>query len=149
MEAPGVAPQALSESGSWLCEKHPILAKLCKQIDAWEDGVPRGSSDVEQIAGPVMWKVRDTVIEFDRIAAKATVTREVGAIFRPRHEGVGAMLVMSPSEVGRLRLLATLAPLKGEGPGVQFCVADLQPFDAAGKELIQDWLRAVRIGILG
>lgn len=137
MEAPGVAPQALSESGSWLCSRHPILADLCLRIGAWEANEP------------VMYMVRDTVIEFDRIAASAAFTREVGAILRPRRQDVEAMLVMSPSQVGRLRLLATLAPLKSEGPGVQFCVADLQSFDAAGKDLIEDWLRAVRIGVLG
>lgn len=136
LEAPGVAPQTLSESGSWLCSRHPKLVELVQQIGAWEN------------RAPVMWRVRDAVIEFDRIAASAATTYAVGAIFRPRRQDVGAMLVMSPSEVGRLRLLATLAPLPSAGPGVQFCTSDLEGFDAVGKELIQDWLK-VLVGAFG
>lgn len=137
LEAPGVAPQTLSESGSWLCGRHPKLVELVQQIGAWENDAP------------VMWLVRDSVIEFDRIAAMAATAHAVGAIFRPRRPDMMAMAVMSPSEVGRLRLLATLAPPVHSGIGVQFCASDLEGFDRVGKELIQDWLRAVRIGILG
>lgn len=137
MEAPGVAPQNLSESGSWLCSRHPKLRALVEQIGAWQDGMP------------VMYKVRDTVNEFDRIAASANGAKGVGAVFRPRHTEVGAMLVMAPSEVNRLRMLATLSPANHLVAGVNFSVFDIATFDAVDRDLIYDWLRAVRMGVLG
>lgn len=79
---------------------------------------------------PDMIKVRDTIIWAD--AGYATALR-----------------LWSPSQVGRLRLLATLAPISAQGGSVKFCVDDLRTFDRAGKELIEDWLRAVRCGVLG
>jgi hypothetical protein len=50
-------------------------------------------------------------------------------------------MAMSGSELGRLRLLATLT-----GTGVRFSVLQLNSFDAAGKQLLEDWLDAVRQG---
>lgn len=118
-----VAPLNLSEAGSWLCERHEDLTELVKRIGAWDQGTP------------VMWKVRNTIGLFDNDAHGTPA--------------VQALLVMSPGEVGRLRLLATVAPRSAFGENVRFCVEDLRTFDAVGKELIEDWIRCVRIGVLG
>lgn len=126
MGVTAVAPLSLSEAGSWLCARHEDLRNLVEEIGAWESGEP------------VMWKVRDTIRDFD------TLLCTTGA-------QSSKLYLMSPSQVGRLRLLATVAP-RGAYPwsnAVSFAVEDLATFDAAGKELIVDWLRCVRTGVLG
>lgn len=92
---------------------------------------------------PVMHRVRDAVMEHDNRRA----TEPDWWLPNPT-EPVHALFLMSPSEVGRLRLLATLAPRRARG-NVQFTIEDLSSFDAVGKHLIEDWLRCVRIGVLG
>lgn len=126
MGSAAVAPLKLSEAGSWLCEQHSDLRELVEEIGAWEHGAP------------LMWKVRDTVRDFDSFA-------------HAEDAASSKLYLMSPGQVGRLRLLATLAP-RGAMPwsgAAAFCVEDLEPFDRAGKELIEDWLRCVRIGVIG
>ncbi|MFB6726751.1 hypothetical protein ACFCV3_41660 [Kribbella sp. NPDC056345] len=51
------------------------------------------------------------------------------------------LLVMSSTELSRLRLLATLS-----SEGVQFKVSHFRAFDDAGNRLLGDWLDAVRNG---
>jgi hypothetical protein len=51
------------------------------------------------------------------------------------------LLVMSGSEPGRLRLLATLP-----SAGARLAVSQLRSFDAEGQRLLGDWLDAVRNG---
>lgn len=137
MEAPGVAPQGLSESGSWLCSRHPQLRKLVERIGAWHEGAP------------VMYEVRDAIVEYDRVTGLRDIAHAVGAIFRPVKPEQSELGVMSPSEVGRLRLLATFAPPVFEGRGVQFCISDLEAFAASDPDLVYDFVRAVRTGVLG
>lgn len=121
-----VAPLNLSEAGSWLCDRHPDLGELVKEIGAWDQG------------GPVVWKVRDVVRDFD-------------TLHHSDDAASSKLYLMSPSQIGRLRMLATLAPRGASpwSPGVSFCADDLLTFDRAGKELIEDWLRCIRIGVIG
>jgi hypothetical protein len=111
-----------------------MLRELVKEIGAW-------SAD-----GPEMVRVRDAVIEYDKWRA---ATSPVGHAFPSRKLAVRVLAVMSPSAIGRLRLLATLAPGTYQRPGLQFCIDDLATFDRAGKELIADWLRCIRVGVIG
>lgn len=123
-----VAPLSLSEAGSWLCSRHEDLQALVEEIDAWENGAPS------------LWRVRNVVRDFDML-------------HHAEDAASSKLYLMSPSQVGRLRLLATLAPrVVNDGPwsgAVSFSVDDLLTFDRAGKELIEDWLRCVRIGVIG
>lgn len=119
-----VAPLALSEAGSWLCSRHPKLRELVQRIGAWRD------------AAPVLWMVRDALNAWDD---------NPGIEF----ESSKALSIMSPGEHGRLRLLATLAPRSAYGQNARFCVDDLGTFDTVDRDLIEDWLRCVRIGVLG
>lgn len=121
---------SLSDAGCWLCERHSDLQELVQRIGAWEDGAP------------VMWMLRETV-------AKADGLREKVVRMAVLTEDVAAALIMSPGEFDRLRLLATLAPRSATSENVKWCVEDMGTFDAVGKDLIEDWLRAVRIGVLG
>lgn len=125
MGSAAVAPLNLSDAGSWLCARHTTLRDLVKEIPgAYVNG------------GPVMWKVRDAVRDFDMAMV---------------HAEKSVLRLMSPSQVGRLRLLATLAP-RGASPwsgAVQFCVDDLKTFHAVDSALLEDWLRCVRIGVIG
>lgn len=138
VEAPGVAPLALSEAGSWLCSQDAFLRELVERIGAWDPDM-----------GPKMRVVRDALIEHDRIRAQEDAARAVGAIFRPNRPEQRELAVMAPSEIGRLRMLATLAPGTYRGPGLQFCIDDLATFDKSGKNLVLLWLEAVRIGLVG
>lgn len=115
---------SLSEAGSWLCERHSDLQDLVMRIGAWDAGAP------------VMWKIRAALNVFDDEPAAEI-------------ESSMALSVMAPGQVGRLRLLATLAPRSAYGQSSRFCVEDLESFDAVGKDLIADWLRCIRIGVLG
>lgn len=138
-----VAPLSLSEAGSWLCERHSVLRELCEEIGAWENGEP------------IVWRVRDAINDFDAFLHPQDTTNTFGRPVAEAHEfntkSRRRLYLMSPSQVGRLRLLATLAPRGASpwSPAVSFCVEDLESFDAAGKELIEDWLRCVRIGVIG
>lgn len=123
-----VAPLNLSEAGSWLCNRHDDLTELVQRIGAWQDGEP------------LMWLVRETVVGYDE-------GRHKNGVVAP--SAVAAVAIMSPGEVGRLRLLATLAPRAAFGDNAKWCVEDLRTFDAVGKELIEDWLRCIRIGVIG
>lgn len=122
--APGVAPLALSEAGSWLCSRHPMLRELVERIGAWQDDAP------------VLWKVRDALNGYDDEPGVEYATSLV-------------LMTMAPGEIGRLRLLATLAPRSGRSQNARFCMEDLGTFDTVDRDLIEDWLRCVRIGVLG
>lgn len=105
--------------------RHPVLRELAEEIGAWT-----------KTDGLMLWRVRDAVRDFDMAMVHAEKSK---------------LRVMSPSQVGRLRLLATLAP-RGASPwsgAVQFCADDLTTFSAADSELIEDWLRCIRIGVIG
>jgi hypothetical protein len=120
-----VAPLSLSEAGSWLCDRHPELAELVQRIGHWRDGEPD------------MPRVRNAVVDYDAAVASNSMPQK-------------AMRMMTPSEVNRLRLLGTLAPRSAFYGRLQFCVSDLQGFDrSTGGPLIEDWLRCVRIGVIG
>lgn len=117
----------LSESGSWLCNKHPMLRALVEQIgSSWDDG------------SPVMHHVRDVVIAYD-----GNVSSNLSS--------VRAFALMFGAERACLRMLATLAPNNPGGPDVQFCVRDMELITGTdeGRALVEDYLRAVRIGVLG
>ncbi|MFG1820582.1 hypothetical protein ACGFIF_42965 [Kribbella sp. NPDC049174] len=59
-----------------------------------------------------------------------------------RSAATDELLVMSGSELGRLRLLATLS-----GAGARLSIGHhLRSFDAEGQRLLGDWLDAVRQG---
>jgi hypothetical protein len=90
-----------------------------------------------------MRAVRDALIQWDEIRVQpyAAIGKTHGAV----HE----LSVMSPSEAGRLRLLATLAPGTYQGTGLQFCIDDVLTFDKSGKALVVLWLDAVRAGVVG
>jgi len=139
-EAPGVAPLNLSESGSWLCSQDETLRALVYRIGAMVADEP------DMIA------VRDAVIEYDRI--NGLWTNSLGMSrdgFTGRAAEQREMLTMTPGEIGRLRMLATLAPKPGTAPGVQFSVFDLTTFNAtaAGRELVYAYTRALRWGVVG
>lgn len=120
-----VAPLNLSEAGSWLCEQHPELTELVQRIGHWRDGEPD------------MPRVRNAVVDYD-----AAIRDNMPV---PMH-----MHTLVPSEINRLRLLATLAPRSAFYGRLEFCVTDLQGFDrSTGGPLIEDWLRCVRIGVIG
>lgn len=115
----------LSEAGSWLCSRHPELAELVKRIGAWRDGEPH------------MPEVRTRVVAYDLAVEQ---DKPVPA----------SMKTLIPSELSRLRLLATLAPKSAFFGRLEWCVADIQGLDrTTGAPLIEDWLRCVRIGVLG
>lgn len=123
--APGVAPLARSEAGSWLCGRHPMLRELVQRIGQWQAGEPD------------MSRVRDAVVLYDEAIRE---NREVP-------KGMGTLI---PSEVNRLRLLATLAPKSAYSGHLSFCVADLEGFDrSTGQPLVEDWMRCVGMGLYG
>lgn len=120
-----VAPLTLSESGSWLCNQHPELADLVRRIGHWHDGEPD------------MPRVRNAVVEYDAAVARNDMPE-------------ASMRRMTPSEINRLRMLATLAPRSAFFGRLQFCAADLLGLDrSTGGPLIEDWLRCIRIGVIG
>lgn len=127
MEAPGVAPTNLSDSGSWLCSQDETLRSLVQRIGAWDDG------------RPAMHYVRDVVM-----------THDAGLAGWPS-ESVRKLGRMMPDEVARLRMLASLAPVTHDDKRVQFSVRDLESFSRTdeGRRLVELYLRAVRIGVLG
>jgi len=125
VEVAGVAPVNLSEAGSWLCSRHSQLRELVERLGAWENGAP------------VMWMVREMIVDFDADQASNSYPQK-------------ALAMMTASEISRLRLLATLAPKSAFTGKLQFCVDDMRGLDqTTGKPLIEDWLRCVRIGVLG
>lgn len=138
-EAPGVAPLNLSEAGSWLCSQDADLRDLVDRIGKWSNGQPE------------MAKVRDAVVEHDRLAVVRERNRAAGASFQPFRRDQQVMLRMTPGEVNRLRMLATLAPRPADWPAVQFSVFDLMTFNSTpeGKALVLLYLDAVRIGLVG
>lgn len=135
-EAPGVAPLSLSDSGSWLCSQDETLRKLVYRIGAMVADEP------DMIA------VRDAVIEYDRITGLWNHSRSG---FTASADEQRELITMTPGEVGRLRMLATLAPKPATGFGVQFSVFDLTTFNAtkAGRDLVRLYARAIRIGVIG
>lgn len=120
--SPGVAPLNLSEAGSWLCARHNDLRELVQRIGAWKDGAP------------YLPDVRRAVCDYD-----VAVRQNLPPMSALRH--------MMPAEVHKLRLLATLAPKSAFFDHVHFCVRDIEGL--GDDDLILDWLRCVRIGVLG
>lgn len=121
-DAPGVAPLSLSEAGSWLCSRHSSLRELVERIGAWKNGAP------------YLPDVRRAVCDFD-----VAVRQNLPPMTALRH--------MLPADVHKLRLLATLAPKSAFFDDLHFCVRDIECL--GDDDLILDWLRAVRIGVVG
>lgn len=124
-ELAGVAPLNLSEAGSWLCGRHSDLAALVDRINAMRGGEPN------------MPQVRACVTDYD-MAVRMNLPPQ------------SAMRHMMPTEVHRLRLLATLAPKSAFfDDHLQFCVRDLEGLGPDSRELVTDWMRCIRIGLFG
>lgn len=121
-EATGVAPLKLSEAGSWLCSRHSDLQQLVRKIGAWKDGEP------------YLPDVRRAVCDYD-----AAVKQNLPPMSVLRH--------MMPAEIHKLRLLATLAPKSAFFDDLHWCVRDMECL--GDDDLVLDWLRAVRIGVVG
>lgn len=133
VEAP---PRNLYDAGQWLVERHPDLAALCARIGAV---LPDGLVDVGQ--------VRESVSSFDAyVMDRAEFNRKNRLVdpsitLGPQPAPAAAqMLVMLPSQVAWLRLLATLAP---GAPSVQWSADVLAVLGAGSATLLQDWLSAV------
>lgn len=123
VEAP---PRNLYDVGPWLCERLAGLMKLCHEIGA----VRNGLVDVGN--------VRDSVISYDEFKrARSDHNRRNGLPERGDIASVsitlgpqptlagGRMLLMTPGDIARLRLLATTAPALYGWPNVEWCVDDL------------------------
>jgi hypothetical protein len=127
--------------GNWLCSRHPELAQLVTEIGCMLPGDK-----------PDMNLLRDCVISFDKFKTdrveygrkNSLKGQAVSITMGPQPtRATSRMLLMAPSEIARLRLLATCAPGVGIVPGVEWCVDDLAPFDAAGHKLVADWITAI------
>lgn len=96
---------------------------------------------------PLMAHLRDLVVAFD---ADERDPESIRRQHSPRrHRGLAHMMLMTPGEQYRVRLLATLADRPAWGRAPEFAVSDLLTFDDAGKDLIVDYLRAVRVAVCG
>lgn len=125
-----------------MCSRHQDLALLVGEVGCMN---PDKTPDVH--------RVRDCVVSFDAFkVARVEYGRKQGLqSSAPASITMGPqptpatsrMMLMSPGQIARLRLLATFAPGVGVAPGVEWCVDDLAPFDAAGHQLIRDWLSAI------
>jgi hypothetical protein len=137
------------QAAVWLLVRHPALAHLVERVP----GAVDADGDLElDVLG-------DAVRGFDAyhrawVDYRAT-TREPNQDeawerwadagpslddFGPRG-AVAALAVMSRTEASRLRLLVTLGFER-----VEFCVSDLDGFDADGLRLIRDWCRIPTAG---
>lgn len=138
-------PRNLYDVGVWLYRQDPELAKLVHEI-----GCANGDT-------PDVGRVRDSVISFDAFRQDRQQFRRKNGL-RDKDEtpesmsitlgpqpttAVARMMLMSPSEVARLRLLATTAPSSYTGPDLQWSVDDLAPFNASGHRLISLWIQGI------
>jgi hypothetical protein len=129
----------------WLLGRHPQLADLVDRLP-----------DVAGIEdGQVFLNLDELAKAFTQYDAYLAAKEETFGWSSPsesswarfeaaqptRTAAADELMAMSGSELGRLRLLATLT-----GTGVRFSVLQLNSFDAAGKQLLEDWLDAVRQG---
>lgn len=132
-----IPPRSLSEAGSWLCARHSELRELTQRVGTWD-------ADTET---PDMYQLRELLVAYDiDVRSPESVHRMLS---RQRSEAMQELRRFSPGELGRVRLLATLADRPAWGHAPEFAVSDLVMFDHAGKELILDWLRAVRVAVCG
>ena len=140
----------LFASVCWLVARHSVLHQLAARVPGAVDHSDDGDGDV------LPWIVADAVNELDadRDAwtayershpaptghgpqAEARYDAWVDAGPHPT-DGAAALAVMSRTETARLRLLATLSDVP-----VRFHLGALDGFDAAGHDLITDWITAV------
>lgn len=131
-----IPPRKLSETGSWLCARHSELTELVQQVGAWDTDT----------GTPNMYVLRDILSAYDLEGRVQEIRRQHSP---SRHRAVCELIMMSPGQVGRLRLLATLADRPAYARAPEFSVSDLLMFDHAGKDLIVDYLRAVRVAVCG
>lgn len=139
VEAP---PRNLYDAGQWLMDRHQDLGQLCAEVGA----VDRGRLDLK--------RVRDSVISFDAYHRDRIEFNRKNRIVgvpdpmsitlgpQPAH-ACARMLVMHPTQVAWLRLLATMAPSDFMGPGVEWCADTLAVLGAHSGPLLRDWLTAV------
>lgn len=133
-------------AASWLVGRHPVLHRLARRVPGAVDGV-----------GDVLpWVLADAFTELDdHIRAwtryendhpapnawtpegEAAYERWVDAGPRPS-DRAAALEPMSRTEIGRLRLVATLSSTP-----VPFSVEQLVGLDDAGRDLVSDWMTAV------
>lgn len=135
-------PRNLYDMGNWLCSRHAELAKLVGEIGCAQSN-----------GRPDMNLVRDCVISFDQFKTARVEYGRKNRLVEPDAVSItmgpqptratARMLLMAPGEIARLRLLATFAPGVGIVPGVEWCVDDLASFDAAGHQLVADWISAI------
>ena len=139
VEAP---PRNLYDAGQWIVNRHPELEKLCHEVGA----VDRGRVDLKQ--------VRDAVVAYDRYHRDrvdwnrknriSNVPESFSITLGPQPAPACArMLVMHPTQVAWLRLLATMAPAEALGPGVEWCVDTLAVLGSGSASLLRDWVDAV------
>lgn len=130
-------PRKTSDVGSWLCARHSDLRELVERLGLWS----------VELAAPEMYQLRELVVAFDIDVRSPESLHRMQS--RVRSAGLKELHRMSPGEMGRVRLLATLAERPAWGHAPEFAVSDLFMFDAAGKDLIVDYLRAVRVAVCG
>lgn len=131
-----VPPRTLSQVGSWLCARHSDLRELVERLELLS---PAGA--------PEMYRIRELVVAFDIDAHSPESIHRMRVAERSR--AMATLHQFSPGDLGRVRLLATLAERPAWGRAPEFSVSDLLTFDDAGKDLIVDYLRAVRVAVCG
>lgn len=124
-------------------DRHPDLGQLCARISAVD---ARGRLDLK--------RVRDSVISFDayqrdrieynRKNRIPDVPEMMSITLGPQPApACTRMLVMHPTEVAWLRLLATMAPGVWGVAGVEWCADTLAVLGAGSAGLLRDWFDAV------
>jgi hypothetical protein len=133
----------------WLVGRHPMLSRLVDRVPGAVDADGDLKLDVLGDAIRALdayhraWaKYRATTWEPNQDEAWGRWADAGPSLddFGPRG-AVAALAVMSRAEGARLRLLATLGFER-----VEFCVSDLDGFDAYGLRLIRDWCRILTAG---
>jgi hypothetical protein len=133
----------------WLVARHPALSRLVDRLPGAVD--TDGDLDLDVLGDAVRaldayhraWAdYRATTLEPNQDEAWEQWADAGPSLddFGPR-EAVAALAVMSRTEASRLRLLASFGRER-----VEFCVSDIDGFDADGLRLIRDWCRVLTAG---
>lgn len=158
----------------WLAGRHPMVAQLVERVRAYDDDEDGRWVHV-QLLGDIVrgydaysaawqayrkahpephWRDRDTHAQneartdaWDAAGPKAAdyAPGQRDGYSRSYADSLHSLGVMSGTEQGRLRLLATVAGSERVG----FCTGDLSGFDRSGQAFIRDWAGLLPGNFLG
>lgn len=128
-----IPPRTLSECGLWLCERHSDLAALVQRLGLWDD----------DLNAPDMREIREVIVRTDTLEGlRVMCSQRQRAAMREVER-------LSPGDRARMRLLATLVDRPAFGHAPEFAASDLVLLATSGRDLVVDYLRALRVAVIG